>query len=73
MVELDLVVAQETREERRIRKPQSLFQISCENNNFSHIFIQMILTQGRTPLDNRSGNQKNHPKLRFQGQIGSTY
>ena len=25
---------------------------------FPHIFIRMILTQGRTQLDNRSGNQK---------------
>jgi hypothetical protein len=58
VMELDPVVAQESGKERRTRKSQSPFQIRCESNNFPHIFIRMILTQGRTPLDNRSGNQK---------------
>ena len=58
MMELEPVVAQESVKERRTRKYQSPFQIRCESNNFPHIFIRMILTQGKTPLDNRSGNQK---------------
>ena len=56
VIKLDLVVAQEPRKERRARKPQSLFQERGESNDFPHIFIRMIFPQGRTPLDNRSGN-----------------
>ena len=58
VMKLDPVVAQESREERQTRKSQSPSQIRCKSNNFPCIFIRMILTQGMTPLDNRSGNQK---------------
>jgi len=57
MMKLDPVVAQESRKERRAWKPQSSFQEGGESNNFTHIFIRMIFTQGWTPWDNRSGNQ----------------
>ena len=58
MMKLDPVVAQESRKERRARKPQSSFQKGGESNDFPRIFIRMISPQGRTPLDNRSGSQK---------------
>ena len=57
VMELD-PITQEPRKEKWTRKPQSPFQIRCKSNNFPHIFIRMIFAQGRTPLDNRSGNQK---------------
>jgi len=46
MMKLDPVVAQESKKERRARKPQSSFQEGSESNNFPRIFIRMILTQG---------------------------
>jgi hypothetical protein len=55
---LDPVVAQEPREEKRTRKPQSPFQISSKSNDFARILILTILTQGRTPLDDRFVCQK---------------
>ena len=58
MMQLDPVVVQEPRKERRARKPQSSFQERGESNDFPRIFIQMISHQGRPPLDNRSGSQK---------------
>jgi len=58
VVELDPIIVQEPREEKRTRKPQSPFQIRCKSNNFPRNFIRMIFAQGRTPLDSRSGNQK---------------
>ena len=42
VMKLDPVVAQESREERWTRKPQSSFQIRCERNDFPCIFIRMI-------------------------------
>ena len=42
VMKLDPVVAQEPRKERRTGKPQSLFQVRCESNDFPRIFIQMI-------------------------------
>ena len=51
VMKLDPVVAQEPREERRTRKPQSPFQIRSKSDNFTRIFIRTILTQGWTPLD----------------------
>ena len=56
VMKLDPVVAQEPREERRARKPQSSFQVRGESNDFPRISIRMIFIQGRVPLDNRSGN-----------------
>jgi hypothetical protein len=58
MMKLDPIVAQESRKERRARKPQSSFQEGVESNDFPRIFIRMISPQGRMPLDNRSRNQK---------------
>ena len=58
VMKLDPVVAQESREEKRTRKPQSPFQIRCESNDFASILIQTILTQGRTPLDDGILRQK---------------
>ena len=58
MVELDPVVAQEPREEKQIRKPQSPFQIRNKRNDFARILIRTILTQGRTPLDDGFLQQK---------------
>ena len=46
MMQLDPVVAQEPRKERRARKPQSPFQEWGKSNNFPRIFIRMIFTQG---------------------------
>ena len=56
VMKLDHVITQESREERRTRKPQSSFQIRYESDVLPRIFIRMIFPQGRTPLDNRSGN-----------------
>ena len=72
MRKLDPVVAQESRKERRAWKPQSSFQEGGESNNFTRIFIRMIFTQGWTPLDNRSGNQKTMRNQSFK-VIGNTY
>ena len=47
VMKLDHVVAQESREEGRTRKPQSSFQIRCESDDFHRIFIRMIFPQGR--------------------------
>jgi len=58
VMKLDPVVSQKPRKENKTRKPQSSFQIRCKSNNFPRIFIWMIFAQGKTPLDNRSGNQK---------------
>ena len=52
VVKLDLVIRQEPRVEPRTREPQSPFKIWGKSNDFPCIFIQTILTQGRTPLDN---------------------
>jgi len=71
MMQLDPVVAQEPRKERRARKPQPSFQERGESNNFPRIFIQMISPQGRTPLDNRSGSQKALLQQRFQVRLGT--
>ena len=35
VMKLDLVIAQEPREEKRTRKPQSSFQIRSKSNNFA--------------------------------------
>ena len=51
VMKLDPVVAQDPKEEKRTRKPQSPFQIRNKSNNFARIFIRMILAQGRMPLD----------------------
>ena len=56
VMKLDPVVAQEPREESRTREPQSPFKIRGTSYDFVRIFIRMILTQGRTPLDNGSGS-----------------
>ena len=53
MVKLDPVVAQEPREEKWTREPQSPFQIRSKSDDFARIFIWTILTQGRMPLDDR--------------------
>ena len=58
MVELDPVVAQEPREEKWTRKPQSPFQIRSKGYDFARIFIWTILTQGRMPLDGGFFRQK---------------
>ena len=58
VMKLDPVVAQESKKERLAWKPQFSFQEGGESNNFTRIFIRMIFTQGWTPLDNRSENQK---------------
>ena len=58
MMKLDPIVAQKSRKKRWAWKPQSSFQEGGESNNLTRIFIRMIITQGWTPLDNRSGNQK---------------
>ena len=51
MMQLDPVVVQESKKERRTRKPQSPFQIRDKRNDFARILIRTILTQGRTPWD----------------------
>jgi len=71
MMKLDPVVMQESRKERRAWKPQSSFQEGGESNNFTRIFIRMIFTQGWTPLDNRSGNQKTMRNQSFKVRLGT--
>ena len=51
VMKLDPVVAQEPIEEKRIRKPQSPFQIRNKRNDFARILIRTILIQGRMPWD----------------------
>ena len=53
VVKLDLVIRQEPRKETKTWEPQSLFKIRGKSNDFARIFIRTILTQDRTPLDNR--------------------
>jgi hypothetical protein len=55
VVKLDPVIRQEPREERRTREPQSPFKVRGKSYNFACIFIRTILTQDRTPLDDRFG------------------
>ena len=70
MMQLDSVVVQKPREEIRLRKTQSPFKIRCKSNNSAHIFIQTIMTQGRTLLNHRSRMQKT---LANKGlQVGSS-
>ena len=51
VVELDLVIRQEPREENKTWEPQSLFKIRGKSNDFTRIFIRTNFTQGRMPLD----------------------
>ena len=53
VVELDPIIGQEYRKERRTREPQSPFKIRGKSYDFARIFIRTIFTQGRTPLDDR--------------------
>jgi hypothetical protein len=71
MMQLVPVVAQEPIKEGTARKPQSPFQKWGESNNFPHIFIRMIFSQGRTPLNNRSESQKTLLYQRFQVGLGT--
>ena len=58
VMKLDPVEAQVPRKEKRTKKPQSPFQIRCENNDFARILKRTIFTQGRTPLDDGFLQQK---------------
>ena len=51
MMKLDPIIIQEPRKEIGTREPQSPFKIRGKSNDFAHIFIRTIFTQGRTPLD----------------------
>ena len=58
VMKLDPVVAQEPKEEKRTREPQSPFQIWSKSDDFARIFIRTILSQGRMPLDDGFLRQK---------------
>jgi hypothetical protein len=65
MTKLDPVTIQEPRKEIRTRKPQSSFKIRSKSDNLACILIQMVVAQGRTPLDHRSRRQKTLPNKGF--------
>ena len=58
VMKLDSVVAQEPKEQKWTREPQSPFQIRSKGYDFARIFIRTILTQGRMPLDGGFFRQK---------------
>ena len=70
-MQLDPVIMQEPREESQTREPQSPFKIRGTSYDFVRIFIRMILTQGRTPLDDGFLQQKTIRNLGFPVGVGT--
>ena len=69
MMKLDPIIIEEPRKETRTRKPQSSFKIRSKSDNFAHIFIRTILSQGRTSLDYRFQRQKTRRNEGFQVRV----